>query len=103
MFDPANGTRRLAHPCCLLRRQGWGGAHDQSPRPRMGTQNPGNTGLVRSVLEHPETGPALLDRIPMRRFAQVRDVTGAVLYLAPDYAGIFTGTSIMVDGGWTAG
>lgn len=62
-----------------------------------------NTGLVRSVLEHPETGPALLDRIPMRRFAQVRDVTGAVLYLAPDYAGIVTGTSIMVDGGWTAG
>lgn len=61
------------------------------------------TALVRSVLENPETGPALLDRIPMRRFGQVQDVTGAVLFLASDYAGMVTGTSIMVDGGWTAG
>lgn len=61
------------------------------------------TDLVRSILEHPDSGPALLDRIPMQRFGQVQDVTGAVLYLASDYAGMVTGTSIMVDGGWTAG
>lgn len=61
------------------------------------------TDLVRAVLEDTDTGPALLDRIPMRRFGQVQDVTGAVLYLASDYAGMVTGTSIMVDGGWTAG
>jgi 2-deoxy-D-gluconate 3-dehydrogenase len=62
-----------------------------------------DTDLVRPLLEHPQTGPALLERIPMRRFGQVQDVTGAVLYLASDYAGMVTGTSMMVDGGWTAG
>lgn len=62
-----------------------------------------HTDLVRTVLEDPDTGPSLLRRIPMGRFGQVQDVTGAVLFLASDYAGMVTGTSIMVDGGWTAG
>jgi len=32
----------------------------------------------------------------------VEDIMGAVLYLASDAASLVTGTSILVDGGWTA-
>jgi NAD(P)-dependent dehydrogenase (short-subunit alcohol dehydrogenase family) len=41
-------------------------------------------------------------RIPLGRIGQVQDVTGAVLYLASQASGLVTGTSLLVDGGWTA-
>jgi NAD(P)-dependent dehydrogenase (short-subunit alcohol dehydrogenase family) len=79
-------------------------AVEWAPKIRVNTVCPTftETDLVRSILEQPGTGPALLERIPMHRFGQVQDVTGAVLYLASDYSGMVTGTAIMVDGGWTA-
>jgi NAD(P)-dependent dehydrogenase (short-subunit alcohol dehydrogenase family) len=42
------------------------------------------------------------DQIPLGRIGRVEDVTGAVLYLASDAAALVTGTSLRVDGGWTA-
>jgi len=36
------------------------------------------------------------------RVGLVEDIMGAVLYLASDAASLVTGTSILVDGGWTA-
>ena len=41
-------------------------------------------------------------RIPLGRLGRVEDVTGAVVYLASDSAELVTGTSLLVDGGWTA-
>jgi NAD(P)-dependent dehydrogenase (short-subunit alcohol dehydrogenase family) len=41
-------------------------------------------------------------RIPLGRLGRVEDVTGAVLYLASEAAALVTGTSLLVDGGWTA-
>jgi NAD(P)-dependent dehydrogenase (short-subunit alcohol dehydrogenase family) len=41
-------------------------------------------------------------RIPLGRLGRVEDVTGAVVYLASDAAALVTGTSLLVDGGWTA-
>jgi NAD(P)-dependent dehydrogenase (short-subunit alcohol dehydrogenase family) len=41
-------------------------------------------------------------RIPLGRVGRVDDVTGAVVYLASPAAGLVTGTSLLVDGGWTA-
>jgi NAD(P)-dependent dehydrogenase (short-subunit alcohol dehydrogenase family) len=32
----------------------------------------------------------------------VEDVMGAIVYLASDAAALVTGTSLRVDGGWTA-
>jgi NAD(P)-dependent dehydrogenase (short-subunit alcohol dehydrogenase family) len=41
-------------------------------------------------------------RIPMGHVGRVEDVAGAVLYLASPAAALVTGTSLLVDGGWTA-
>ena len=43
-----------------------------------------------------------LSKIPLGRIGEVQDLIGAVLYLASDASSLVTGTSLMVDGGWTA-
>jgi NAD(P)-dependent dehydrogenase (short-subunit alcohol dehydrogenase family) len=64
-----------------------------------------------TFLETPMTAPFFSDpafraeverRIPLGRIGTVEDVTGAVVYLASPAAGLVTGTSLVVDGGWTA-
>lgn len=42
-------------------------------------------------------------RTPMRRLAKPHDVAGAVIFLASDMAKYITGTSIVVDGGFSSG
>lgn len=45
---------------------------------------------------------ALIQRIPLGRFGVPQQVTGAVLFLASDMSTYVTGTTVTVDGGWTA-
>jgi len=40
--------------------------------------------------------------LPIQRLATVEEVAGAVVYLASPIAASVTGTSLAVDGGWTA-
>ena len=44
----------------------------------------------------------VLRRIKLGRLGTVEDVMGAVVFLASDAAALVTGTSLVVDGGWTA-
>lgn len=44
----------------------------------------------------------VLDRIPLARLAGVDDVAAAICFLVSDGARMITGTSLVVDGGWTA-
>ena len=44
----------------------------------------------------------MLKNIPLGRFADVSDVATAVTFLASDASSMITGTSILIDGGWTA-
>lgn len=44
----------------------------------------------------------LADRVPMGRVGRAEEMAGAVLFLAADASSFVSGTSIVVDGGWTA-
>ncbi len=61
-----------------------------------------DTPMTHNRLMDPVRGGDLLSRIPMGRFGQVGDVVGAVVFLASPAAALITGTTLMVDGGWTA-
>ena len=60
------------------------------------------TPMTQSMFEDPAFRRAVLDSIPLGRLGQVDDVVGAVLYLVSPAASLVTGTSLRVDGGWTA-
>jgi len=44
----------------------------------------------------------VLKNIPLGRFATVSDVATTVVFLASSASSMITGSSLMVDGGWTA-
>ncbi len=44
----------------------------------------------------------VVGRIKLGRLGTVEDLMGAVVFLASDAAALVTGTSLVVDGGWTA-
>jgi NAD(P)-dependent dehydrogenase (short-subunit alcohol dehydrogenase family) len=60
------------------------------------------TAMTRPYFEVPGFLEQVLGKIPMGRLGQVEDIMGAVAYLAGDASGLVTGTSLVVDGGWTA-
>jgi NAD(P)-dependent dehydrogenase (short-subunit alcohol dehydrogenase family) len=44
----------------------------------------------------------VLSKIKLGRLGQVGDLTGAIVFLASDASALMTGSSLVVDGGWTA-
>ena len=60
------------------------------------------TPLTRPFFEDPAFKASVLAKIKLGRIGQVEDVMGAVLFLASDASALVTGTSLIVDGGWTA-
>jgi NAD(P)-dependent dehydrogenase (short-subunit alcohol dehydrogenase family) len=61
-----------------------------------------DTPLTRPYFENEAFKAAVLSKIKLGRIGHVGEVTGAVVYLASDAASLVTGTSLLVDGGWTA-
>ena len=61
------------------------------------------TPLTEETFKDPEKRAWLEQKIKLGRVGQVEDVMGAVVYLASDASGLVTGSSQMIDGGWTAG
>ncbi|MNR66480.1 D-beta-hydroxybutyrate dehydrogenase [compost metagenome] len=61
-----------------------------------------DTPMVRKIVDTPEKEAFLVSKIPMGHMAKMEDVVGAALYLAGPSARMVTGTSLKVDGGWTA-
>jgi NAD(P)-dependent dehydrogenase (short-subunit alcohol dehydrogenase family) len=60
------------------------------------------TPLTKPFFDDPETRKWILDRIPLGRAGTVEDVAQAVVFLASPAASLVTGSSLLVDGGWTA-
>ncbi len=60
------------------------------------------TPMTRPMLENPEFRDFVNRMIPMQKIGQPADVANAVLYLASPAAGLVTGHSLLIDGGWTA-
>jgi NAD(P)-dependent dehydrogenase (short-subunit alcohol dehydrogenase family) len=61
-----------------------------------------DTPLARPFLEDPATRKWIVDRIPLGRVGTVEEVAHAVVFLASPAAALVTGSSLLVDGGWTA-
>ncbi|MDJ0918179.1 MAG: SDR family oxidoreductase [Woeseiaceae bacterium] len=60
------------------------------------------TPLTRPMLQNKEFRDFVYGMIPMGKLATEDDVVAAVLYLASPSAGMVTGHSLVIDGGWTA-
>jgi NAD(P)-dependent dehydrogenase (short-subunit alcohol dehydrogenase family) len=67
--------------------------------------------LCPTFIETPMTTPFFLDgafkedvlsRIKLGRLGTIEDLMGAIVFLAGDASALMTGSSLMVDGGWTA-
>lgn len=60
------------------------------------------TPMTRPFFENKAFREDTLRRIKLGRLGQLEDLTGAIVFLASDAAALMTGTSLVVDGGWTA-
>jgi NAD(P)-dependent dehydrogenase (short-subunit alcohol dehydrogenase family) len=60
------------------------------------------TPLTTGYFEDAAFKSAVLSKIKLGRLGSVEDVMGAAVYLASDASALVTGTSLRVDGGWTA-
>ena len=60
------------------------------------------TPMTRPFFENEAFRASVLAKIKLGRIGRVEDLMGAVLYLASDASALVTGTSLIVDGGWTA-
>jgi NAD(P)-dependent dehydrogenase (short-subunit alcohol dehydrogenase family) len=60
------------------------------------------TPLAGPFMENPEFRSFVLESIPMGKLATEDQIAGACVYLCAPVSAMTTGTSIIVDGGWTA-
>ena len=60
------------------------------------------TPLTKPMFEDAAFKASVLSKIKLGRIGQVEDLMGAVLFLASDASALMTGSSLVVDGGWTA-
>lgn len=60
------------------------------------------TELTAKNLSDPDFRNWVLSKIKLGRLGRVEDIMGPIVFLASDAASLVTGTSLLVDGGWTA-
>ena len=60
------------------------------------------TPMTAPFFANPEFRARTLARIPLGRLGAVEDLMGAIVFLASDASSLMTGTSLTIDGGWTA-
>lgn len=60
------------------------------------------TEMNRQLLNDPVKYQDFISRIPAGRWGELHEIAGAAVFLASDAAAFVTGSSLFVDGGWTA-
>jgi NAD(P)-dependent dehydrogenase (short-subunit alcohol dehydrogenase family) len=58
--------------------------------------------MNRALLDDPVKYQEFVKNIPMGRWGELEELAGAVVFLASDASSFMTGSSVFVDGGWTA-
>jgi len=61
-----------------------------------------DTPMTKRFFNNKKFKKEVINKIPLGRIASVNDVATAVAFLASDASSMITGTSILIDGGWTA-
>lgn len=71
---------------------------------RANSVHPGQvrTPLLEKALSDPALREATLDRIPIRRIGEPREIADAIVFLASDESSFMTGSEVTIDGGYTA-
>ncbi|NXO17697.1 DER reductase, partial [Oriolus oriolus] len=69
---------------------------------RVNTVNPTvvMTDMGRINWSDPQKSAAMINRIPLGKFAEVDDVVNSILFLLSDKSAMTTGSSLMIDGGF---
>ena len=60
------------------------------------------TPMTKKFLKNKKFKKETLNNIPLGRFAELSEIASSVVFLASEAASMITGTSLLVDGGWTA-
>ena len=60
------------------------------------------TDMNRQLLNDPVAYQQFISRIPLGRWGELDELAGAAVFLASDASSFVTGSSVFVDGGWTA-
>ena len=60
------------------------------------------TPLTQPTFANPERLAWIMEKIKLPRVGEVEDIMGAAVFLASDASAMVTGTSLLIDGGWTA-
>ena len=60
------------------------------------------TPLAEQTLANPERRAWIESMIKLGRVGEIEDMMGPIVFLASDASALMTGTSLLIDGGWTA-
>ena len=60
------------------------------------------TPMTKPYFDDPAFRAQVLGKIKLGRLGKVEDLMGAVVFLGSDASSLMTGTSLIIDGGWTA-
>ena len=63
---------------------------------------PFGTEMNKPLLDDPEKFKAFVAKIPMGRWGELPEIAGVTVFLASHASSFVTGSSVFVDGGWTA-